>query len=568
MKLLLATLHAKYSHASLALPYLAAVCRDIAGVNIVLREWTINEPREHTLRQAIAEKADLIAFSCYIWNIEKTLHIASDIKKISPATLIILGGPEVSFGMFELMHEHPFVDGIIRGEGEDTFRKLVLTLLRYGGSYTGQNLMDVDNLVFRDGNDIVAGRHSKRRASLDTIPSPFSGGLVDLKKPLVYYETARGCPFSCAYCLSSTEGSVRSFGRSRIHADLLFLMQRGVRNIKLVDRTFNYDAVRAGELWDFILQNNRTSHFHFEIAADLLTEENLTILERVPEQTFRFEIGVQSTSAETLERVGRQSNLPQLFENVRKLRERTAVELHLDLIAGLPGEDYEGFLHSLHTVIELGAHEIQIEPLKVLKGSPMRDIAERDDYYFSQFPPYAILRNPWLEFEDVCRIETIARLLDLFLNHGHFSHALQVLSRQQGLAAILDAMARQVGNDNLSSLSLRSTFELFARLAAHFFDEPGNVLLRDALLYDYCLREMPLLGKLPTFAIDHHQLCTWPGTRDIQQHLGELPANSRVKVFRSTFQRDYRHAPWTESPTTISFVYLSGPGRGLQVKVI
>ncbi|HXE98397.1 MAG TPA: DUF4080 domain-containing protein, partial [Dongiaceae bacterium] len=404
MKILLATLHAKYSHASLALPCLAAYCQDIPDADITIREWTVNEPREHILRLVMAEQADLVALSCYIWNIEPTLRLVSDIKKISPHTRIVLGGPEVSFGIFDLMHDNPAIDFVIKGEGEESFRRLIVTLIREHASLLHEGLAEIDDLFYRDGSDTASGPLSSKNLELDSLPSPFEAGVVDLSKPLIYYETSRGCPFSCAFCLSSVEGSVRSFSMDRIKKDLLFLMNSDVSRVKLVDRTFNYDAGRADTIWEFILEHNRSSHFHFEIAADLLTDNNLSILARVPENTFRFEIGIQSSSAATLEQVGRTADLSRIFANVRRLRAETRIELHLDLVAGLPGEDHAGFLNSLQTIAELKPDMIQIEPLKVLKGAPMRAIAGREGYAFSESPPYTILRTPWLSYEDICRI--------------------------------------------------------------------------------------------------------------------------------------------------------------------
>ena len=297
MKILLTTLHAKYSHASLALPCLAACCLDLPGVTVTIREYTVNEPREHLLRLIMAEQADLVAFSCYIWNIEKTLRIVSDIKKIRPETRIVLGGPEVSFGAFDLMHNHPAVDFVIKGEGETVFRQLAEALSgQVPELLPGSALEEIGNLFFRDNSDISSGPHGRGYLQLDSIPSPFEAGLVDLSKPLTYYETSRGCPFSCAFCLSSVEGQVRSYSMERIRRDLLLLMQKRVPQIKLVDRTFNYDARRADEIWRFILEQNQGSHFHFEIAADLLNDASLEILKQVPAKTFRFEIGIQSAS--------------------------------------------------------------------------------------------------------------------------------------------------------------------------------------------------------------------------------------------------------------------------------
>jgi len=565
MKILLTTLHAKYSHASLALPCLAACCRDLPGVTITLREYTVNEPREHLLRLIMAEQADLVAFSCYIWNIEKTLRIVSDIKKIRPETRIVLGGPEVSFGAFDLMHNHPAVDFIIKGEGETVFRQLAQALSAQGpGPLPGSVLEEIDNLFFRDGSDISAGPHGRGYLQLDSIPSPFEAGLVDLSKPLTYYETSRGCPFSCAFCLSSVEGQVRSYSMERIKRDLRLLMQKQVPKIKLVDRTFNYDARRADEIWRFILEHNISSHFHFEIAADLLSDTSLEILKQVPAETFRFEIGIQSASGETLKRVNRSADLGRLFYVIRQLRANTAIELHLDLVAGLPGEDYAAFLVSLQAVADLAPHQIQVEPLKVLKGSPMREIASREDYHFSESPPYTILRNPWLSYTDIGCIETIGRLLDLYYNSGGFGTALELLARSTPLSLLLDRMATRVADQPLSGLSSLRLYQLFFHLSASDADNSDNSLLADALFFDFCRHELPRQGKLPHFIREHQQACSWPAVRDLAAGL-ELPHGSRVKAFRFSFKKDYRIRPWGESPAEISFVHASCPGGGLKI---
>jgi anaerobic magnesium-protoporphyrin IX monomethyl ester cyclase len=510
----------------------------------------------------MSEQADLLCFSCYIWNIEKTLKIVSDIKKISPQKLIVLGGPEVSFGIFELMHDNPAVDFVVKGEGETVFHRLLETLI--GDNSAREPLAGIDNLFFRDGNDIVSGPFNLEHLQLDTIPSPFEAGLVDLTKPLIYYETSRGCPFSCAFCLSSVEGAVRSFSLERIQRDMLFLIRHNVSQIKLVDRTFNFDAQRAGEIWEFILQHNKGSHFHFEIAADLLTEDNLRTLTGVPENTFRFEIGIQSASESTLERVGRKADLPRIFSVVRRLKDETNIELHLDLVAGLPGEDYDGFLASLQAVASLNPDEIQIEPLKLLKGTSMREIAGREDYHFSGFPPYTVLRNPWVSFDDICRIETIGRLLELFQKHGGFSTAFRVLLRDMTLATIYDRMAREVGSETLSGFSCRRVSELFARLSGPLVDEEREADLHDALFFDYCRIEMPLMGKLPSFAVAHQHQCAWPGQGDLPEGLS-LPVGSRIKIFRFPFMFDYLAEPWEPGPAVITFVYVSGAGQGLKV---
>jgi len=571
MKLLLTTLHAKYSHSSLALPCLAAACRDLPGIEIVIAEWTVNEPREQVLRRIMSHKADVVAFSCYIWNIESTLKLAADIKKIDENSLIVLGGPEASFGVFELMHAHPAVDFVIKGEGETPFRRLIEVLGRSmdrpgaGSLSGGEGIFSlIDNLFFRDDNDISSGPLNTTHQPLDCIPSPFSAGLVDLARPLIYYETSRGCPFNCAFCLSSVEGQVRSFSPQRIEEDLGWLMRRKVSQIKLVDRTFNYDARRANRIWEYILGNNINSHFHFEIAADLLTEENLLLLRAVPPDTFCFEIGVQSASPQVLKRVDRTTDLERVFANVRRLRSETAVELHLDLVAGLPGEEYPGLLESLRQVAKLSPQVIQIEPLKVLKGSPMRKIARQEGYRFSDSPPYTILTTPWLTFEEIGRIETIGRLLDLFHNQGGFETALEFLLQRMDSATLFDRLCRLTGPEQLSGRGTRRLYELFAGLAGALLTDSDQEGLHDALFFDYCRREMPLQGKLPDFIAVRQRECGWPGRSEFPAGLEQQPG-CRTRAFRFGFKRDYRVRPWGTRPATISFVYQSAAGQGLRV---
>jgi anaerobic magnesium-protoporphyrin IX monomethyl ester cyclase len=565
MNVLLTTLHAKYSHASLALPCLAAYCSDLPGVSITIREYTVNEPREHLLRLIMSEQADLVAFSCYIWNIEKTLQIISDIKKIAPDTLIVLGGPEVSFGTFEQMQNNPAIDFVVKGEGEEVFRRLASAMsVQYAETAPPPALDQIDNLVFREGDDISTGHYNKCYLQLDNIPSPFDAGLVDLSKPLTYFETSRGCPFSCAFCLSSVEGQVRSYSMERIRHDLMLLMQNKVPKIKLVDRTFNYDTHRANEIWRFILEHNQNSHFHFEIAADLLNDASLDLLKLVPAATFRFEIGVQSASAETLKRVNRTADLDKIYNIILRLRTETEIELHLDLVAGLPGEDYAAFLTSLQTVVDLHPQQIQVEPLKVLKGSPMREIAVREDYHYSGTPPYTILRNPWLSYDDICRIETIGRLLDLFYNHGGFETALETLTRNNSFSSLLNCMAANVADKPLSGLSSLRLYELFFRLTENIDDNGDNNLLADVLFFDFCCSEMPRQGKLPQFIADRLQTCSWPAVRELTANL-DLPPGSRVKAFRFSFRNDYRIGTWVETPVVITFVYASSTGEGFKI---
>jgi anaerobic magnesium-protoporphyrin IX monomethyl ester cyclase len=265
--------------------------------------------------------------------------------------------------------------------------------------------------------------------------------------------------------------------------------------------------------------------------------------------------------------VKRTADLQRIFTNVRRLKSETNIELHLDLLAGLPGEMYDGFLDSLQVVADLHPHDIQIEPLKLLKGSPMCEIGRREGYCFSEFPPYTILGNPWLSYEDICRIETGGRLLDLFNKHGGFASAFLILQEFRTFSGTFDQMARLAGNMNLSSLSSRRVFELFARLAETLLPGPDRPLLFDALFFDFCNCEMPLLGRLPSFAAEHQKKCSWPAFQDLPDSL-KLQPDSRVKSFRYTFMRDYRQEGCKDSPATLTFVYVSGSGRGLKIHIV
>ena len=571
MKLLLTTLHAKYVHSSLALPCLAAVSGRIDGITTKILEGTVNEPADQLLRRIAAEQADIVAFSCYIWNIGQTLRLASDLKKILPQTFVLLGGPEVSYNSNEILQNNHAIDSIILGEGEDTFRELIGKLSKHG--FSKETLQSISSgIAFRAGNNIIVTSTRNAITDLDTVPSPFSSNLVDLKKPLVYFETSRGCPFSCAFCMSSIETGVRTFSLERIKQDLLLLMKNCVSTIKLVDRTFNYDAKRANEIWDFILQHNRASRFHFEIAADLLTLENISLLQKVPADTFRFEIGVQSGEEQTLAKVGRKTSLDTLFANVELLRKSTGVILHLDLVAGLPHENFDGFLASLQRLFTAQPHHIQVEPLKVLKGSPMEEIAREEGYAFSDNPPYKILATPYLTFSEINRIETISRLLDIFYNSGKFRTALQTVAEQFELADFFAALASFTEENDISThISQPDLYKLFQRFINVFFMGRQKELLNDALCYDYCLSEYPSPGVLADiFGTDEGKPAPERArkkTIDLAQSLA-ISKDSKVRTYKRFFDCDYTCTPWSKNPTEILFVYISRAGQGLQVKTI
>jgi anaerobic magnesium-protoporphyrin IX monomethyl ester cyclase len=579
MKILLTTLHAKYVHNSLALPCLAAVCRGIDGVVTIIREFTVNEPSDRVLTAIVKEDAEVVAFSCYIWNIEQTLKLAQDLKQLRQETIIVLGGPEVSYGAFELMMRHPAIDCVVRGEGEGTFQDFIARFVEtYPEPPTAAQLLDMEGLYIRMDGEITATGARRPIPDLDTIPSPFKDGLADLTKPLVYYESSRGCPFSCAFCMSSLETGVRNFSMERVKDDLDLLMTAEVGTIKFVDRTFNCDPVRANAVWDFILAGNRSSRFHFEVAADLLTEENFQVLRSVPPGLFRFEIGIQSGDDDTLVRVGRKSDLARLSKNVRRLRKETGVVVHLDLVAGLPGEDFTGFLRSLQLLFDLLADgkissdvesHIQVEILKVLKGSPMRKIADELGYAYSVSPPYRLLRTPWLSYHEICRIDTIARLVDLFFNSDRFARTLMQIAGSQPLSTFFARAAENWQRMEVAAnLSQTALFEALWRFAGESMDGLQLDGFRDALCFDFCMAEYPSSARLPSF---FGGVGKSGNTRDWTAGLLEkldVTRGSRVRTFSRVFARDYRLRHWGEGTVELMFVYISAPGKGLRVEVV
>jgi anaerobic magnesium-protoporphyrin IX monomethyl ester cyclase len=380
--------------------------------------------------------------------------------------------------------------------------------------------------------------------------------------------------------MSSLERGVRSFSMARIRKDLGLLLAQGAQTVKFVDRTFNYDAVRANAIWEFILAENRASRFHFEIAADLLTDENFRVLRRVPPGMFRFEIGVQSGDEQTLARVGRRSELERLFANVRRLREETKVIVHLDLVAGLPGEDYPGFLDTLQRLFDVLNSDgrwqgevchIQVEPLKVLKGSPMRKIAAEENYAFSNAPPYKVLRTPTLSFSEICRIETVSRLIDLVFNSGKFPTTLTLVGQSKALSRFF-AAAAQYWEDagQPATLSQTALFESIWIFTEEFLPNGEREEFRDALCYDFCLTDYPSAAGLPGFFAGSSDVRRGNMKEDNTTYKIKLdiPAGSRVRSFRHAFRRDYLSYPWGKGPVALLFVYISAPGRGLRIEVL
>lgn len=561
MRVLLTTLHSKFIHPSLALPYLAAYCHDL-DCELLIREFTLHEPKESVLAQLLAEDAEVVCFSTYLWNRHETLDLVDALSIAKPELRIVLGGPEVSFDGEELFNRHPGLSAIVRGEGEEPTR-----LLLQAWSDKREPL-DTPRLALRQGEQIIEGPNRRPLADLDSIPSPFFLNLVDTDRGTVYYETSRGCPYTCAFCMSALDENVRSFPWGRIESDLRWLMEHEVPKVKLVDRTFNYDAPRARNIWQLILKHNRCTHFHFEIGAHLLSEECLTLLETVPDDTFQFEIGVQSTLPETLSAIGRTASLEKLEANVQRLLQQNNIHLHLDLIAGLPGESYPQFLASIDRVLDLHPHHLQVEPVKLLPGSPLRSDADKLGIRFDPNPPYSVLGTPDLDFEQLEKIRTLSRLLDLTWNCNRTPRLYAALravghSPARALESLADHCQQQ--NALRHPLSQTGVFDLLWNWLQQEFSGEDFKVLRTALARDYAHCERVLPERVPLFiqgelTEEERRLIRQRVDQERAKHRGD---GSKLQFFAAPFEG----LPGKKGVRVIAlFLYLTATDKGRTVE--
>lgn len=421
-KCLLIGINAKYIHTNLAIRYLKAYCKK-EYPNIEEIEFSINDNIDNILREMYSSRIDIYAFSCYLWNIEMILKLCSSLKKLNPGGIIILGGPEVSFDAGELMKKNDYIDYIIRGEGEET----LLCLLRQLNGKE-QDINTVQGITYRLGNEIISTPERPLLKSLDVIPFPYEA-FDKLNNKIIYYETSRGCPFNCQYCLSSTIQGVRYFSMERIKQEIRLFVESGVKQVKLVDRTFNCNKKHSLEIIKYIMELNGRTNFHFEIGADLLDDEMTEVLSKAPKHMFQFEIGVQSTNEAALRAVSREMNLDNLKRNVLALRRARNSHLHLDLIAGLPYEDFKSFSKSFDEVHELMPDMLQLGFLKVLKGSGLRYRAKEYGIEYNDFSPYEVLKTKWISYEELIVLKEIAHVLELYYNSGRFKNSLSYIFR-------------------------------------------------------------------------------------------------------------------------------------------
>lgn len=423
MNILLVGINAKYIHSNLAIHSLKAYA-DKYKEKIDLVEYTINHYKDFILGDIFKKKPDFIGFSCYIWNIELVTEVMTELHKVLPNMLIWLGGPEVSYRPNEILEKYPYVKGISVGEGEASFLSLMEHYIDHEKS-----LQEIDGIVYRQGDREIITNPAAEIVDMNSIPYPYNE-LKQFDNRIIYYESSRGCPFSCSYCLSSVEKRVRFRDVELVKKEMQHLLDCNVPQVKFVDRTFNCNHKHTMEIWGYIKENdNGITNFHFEIAADLLNEEELDLVSTMRPGLIQLEIGVQSTNPETLKAIDRTMDLLKLKKIVERVNKKENVHQHLDLIVGLPYEDYESFGRSFNDVYAMKPNQLQLGFLKLLSGTVMDQKKEEYKIVYQDCPPYEVLYTKWLSYKEVLRLKNIEEMVEVYYNSDQFNYSLKYFER-------------------------------------------------------------------------------------------------------------------------------------------
>ncbi|MBN1046303.1 MULTISPECIES: B12-binding domain-containing radical SAM protein [unclassified Clostridium] len=415
MRILLTAINSKFIHSNLAVRYLRNFTKDMDCENII-REFSINDREEKILEEIINEKPDVVAFSVYIWNVEMITRLANLIKNVDENIEILYGGPEVSFDSPKFL-ENSIGEYVIEGEGEKTYKDFVSYKMGIKG------LSDIKGLHYKlDGK--IYSNEKRPLMSMDDLVFPYEEN-EDLNNKIVYYEASRGCPFNCKYCLSSTSHGVRFLNIERVLKELQYFIDKRVRLVKFVDRTFNCNYKFSMAIWKFLIEADTETKFHFEISADILKDEEIKLLSKAPKGRFQFEVGVQTTNDTVLNNINRFVNFEDIKEKVDELMAIKNIQQHLDLIAGLPGEDYESFVNSFNDVYKIRPEEIQLGFLKLLKGSSMREEAEKYKMKFSPYPPYEILKTDCINYDELLKLKKVEAMVDKYYNSKKFNNIIK-----------------------------------------------------------------------------------------------------------------------------------------------
>ena len=463
MKYLLVAVNAKYIHSNPAVYSLRAYAGEKYGEHIELAEYTINQRTEDILADIYQRKPDAIGFSCYIWNIRMIRELLAELPKVLEHTELWLGGPEVSYDAPRILIQFPHLKGIIVGEGEATFRELMAYYVE-----GDRSLSEIAGLYLPEGFTPM-----RPLLSMDELPFLY-GDLEQFQNRIIYYESARGCPYSCSYCLSSIDKRVRLRSVELVQKELQFFLDKKVPQVKFVDRIFNCVHEHAMAIWKYISENdNGVTNFHFEISADILRPEEIALLNQMRPGLVQLEIGVQSTNPDTISAIDRVMNVERLEQVVASLRRGKNIHQHLDLIAGLPGEDYNSFRNSFDRVYGMKPDQLQLGFLKVLKGSPMEERAGDYELVYSSQPPYEVLKTKWLSYEEVLRLKQVEEMVELYYNSNQFRYTLAVLEK-----------------DFPEPFAMFEQMAAYYREKGYFLNSPARAY-RYQVLYDFALSVSP-----------------------------------------------------------------------------
>ena len=422
MKFLLTAINTKYIHSNLAIYSLKAYHESKGGIaDVEIAEFTINQYVDDYIREIYKRKPDVIAFSCYLWNIEYVYECACELKKIMPDMDIWLGGPEVTYDSVSVLKKHPYIKGVMIGEGEETFTQLCNVYFNgyscknkyFDINFINDKLRTVNGISINIDGDYIT-TPSRGLLNMDDIPFVYKD-MSSFENKIIYYESSRGCPFGCSYCLSSVEKSVRFRSLFLVFKELKYFLDIKVSQVKFVDRTFNCDHNRTLKLLTFLKENdNGITNFHFEIAADLLKQDEIDIINTMRPGLIQLEIGVQSVNPKTIQAIDRVMNLDILSDVVKKVDSAGNVHQHLDLIAGLPYEDVNSFKHSFNYVYRLRPEQLQLGFLKVLKGSKMHRMADEYGIVYKSMAPYELLYTNWVSYDDILYLKQIEEMVELY----------------------------------------------------------------------------------------------------------------------------------------------------------
>ena len=496
MKILLVACNAKYIHSNLAVYDLQAYASDYAD-HIVLKEYTINQQKDDIMRDIYLEHPDVVCVSCYIWNLSFVKELMADLIKILPGADFWAGGPEVSYDAEKFLTENSEFKGVMVGEGEETFKELA----GYYVEKNPQDLKDMTGICYRDGDQII---HNGWRQIMDLSSIPFIyKDLSEFKNRIIYYESSRGCPFSCSYCLSSIDKKLRFRDTETVKKELQFFIDNKVPQVKFVDRTFNCKHDHAMAIWKYINEHdNGVTNFHFEISADLLREEELQEMFTMRPGLIQLEIGVQSTNPDTIKAIHRTMDFEKLKGIVDRIHSFGNIHQHLDLIAGLPYEDYDSFRHSFNDVYALKPQQLQLGFLKVLKGSHMMEMCREYGIVYKTQEPYEVLSTKWLDYDHVLKLKTVENMVEVYYNSGQFQNTLEYLENffQDAFSIYerLGSFYMEKGYGDVSHTRMRR-YEILLE----FLEDVPEISMdqvKDQMVYDLYLREN--LKSRPGFARD------------------------------------------------------------------